>query len=137
MATRLENFDIWVQMLPSPEHYNGMPSVLWFTQGEIRAAVTGFVMGVASGTYYTPIHASQIPLMKEEPFCRDVDLLAELANRGYKLPKNFDPVIFAYHPRDEQHSLEHIVVWGDAQTAADIMYYRFNMRRLDKKQEEK
>ncbi|MFA5888546.1 MAG: hypothetical protein WC852_07600 [Candidatus Nanoarchaeia archaeon] len=134
MTTGLEDYEIYVQILPAPPIFGAHPCTdltVRLSQGEIKAAVAGFLFGAGLSNYFFPFFASQAEEMARKAMSDKKDFLVELAERGYILPERHDPIMFAYKPKDEQHSLKNLTNSFDETIDYQLGFY-FNMARVEK-----
>ncbi len=89
------NLQIYVQMEPFPcNKVAAHPVGDNLSQGEVRAALAGYVFGMENsgiGTYVKPFYASQVN--RYELYKK---VLEEIVNRNHSLTSEFDSVIFAF-----------------------------------------
>ena len=140
MKTGLEDYEIYVQTQPFPNSIvaahpcNDLTGRM--SQIEARAALAGYIFGAKlAGSHFFPFFASQAHDKEGQmlEFGRRLNFLAEITDRGYDLPKDFDPIIFAYKPRDDEHSLRRLLVDSVYQSVEREINFFFTMFPVEKK----
>lgn len=133
---RLEKFDIYVQTEPFPcnrvaQHpCEGVGSQL--PQNEARAALCGYLLGILNQQHnyalIKPFFVSELRLLK---LTLRTDIEKEVVNRGYSLPSDFDPIIFAFKSENGENLFTK--EYKDNKKIEWELNFFFNMKRIERK----